>query len=178
MFSEPDRDPRGRVISHGFVSVISEEALTAVGGDDAAEACWFDFAFGYTGDVLTLTFTHDDIALRAELQRTAYRFGTAEYRIIDSGGLSFDHAKIIAAALDSLRSRVDDFDVIFDFLPEKFTLAQLQRVQEVILGTALLPANFRRKAAPYIEETQEISGGAGHRPAKLFRRKQQTEVSP
>ena len=45
VFSEPDRDPRGWIISHSFVSIMSGEELTAVGGDNAADAKWFDFSF-------------------------------------------------------------------------------------------------------------------------------------
>ena len=61
--------------------------------------------------------------------------------------------------------------MIFDFLPEKFTLTELQNVQETVMNISVLPANFRRKIAGYVEETDEYTQGAGHRPAKLYRRK-------
>ena len=85
--------------------------------------------------------------------------------------LAFDHAAIIASALSLLRIQAKDYDVIFDFLPEKFTLTALQRVQETILNVSVLPANFRRKISDYVIETNEFTVGAGHRPAKLFTRK-------
>ena len=56
-------------------------------------------------------------------------------------------------------------------MPETFTLAQLQNVQETIMNISVLPANFRRKIASLVEETDEYTRGAGHRPAKLYRRK-------
>ena len=55
-------------------------------------------------------------------------------------------------------------------MPEKFTLTQLQSTFEIVQGRKLLAANFRRKMSGYVTETDEISDGAGHRPAKLFRR--------
>ena len=54
-------------------------------------------------------------------------------------------------------------------MSEKFTLTQLQQVYEVILGKSLLKANFRRKIANMVEETDEYTKNSGHRPSKLYR---------
>lgn len=172
VFSNPGRDPRGWIISNTFVSVISEESLNAHGGDDAADAKWFDVKFTVNDMDAVLVLRFEESLITAKLRIISVQFGYPHFEIIDSGGLAFDHAEIIACALYRLRSIIENFDIIFDFLPEKFTLSALQRVQEAILDTPLLPANFRRKASPYIEETDEYLTGAGHRPAKLFRRKQ------
>ena len=171
VFSKPDRDPRGRVISHAFVSVIGEKNLSAVGGGDAQDARWFDFSFSYRGDELCLDMKNGATELHSRLRRASRGCGVPSFEIIESGGLSFDHAAIIASALDRLQSAADSFEVIFYFLPEKFTITRLQQVQEAILNISLLPANFRRKISAYIEETDEYVTGAGHRPAKLFKRK-------
>ena len=90
---------------------------------------------------------------------------------LNSGELAFENARIIAQALSVLRNSARDFDVIFDFLPEKFTLTELQNVHETVMNISVLPANFRRKVADLVEETDEFTEGARHRPAKLFRRK-------
>ena len=172
VFSNPGRDPRGWVISNAFVSVISEESLNAQGGDDAADAKWFDVELTVNGENAVLVLRSEESFITAKLRMKSVKFGYPHFEIIDSGGLAFDHAGMIACALYRLRSMIEHFDIIFDFLPEKFTLSALQRVQESILNVSLLPANFRRKASPYIEETDEYLTGAGHRPAKLFKRKQ------
>ena len=172
VFSNLGRDPRGWIISNAFVSVISEENINAHGGDDAADAKWFDVKFTVNDMDAVLVLRFEESLITAKLRIISVQFGYPHFEIIDSGGLAFDHAEIIACALYRLRSIIENFDIIFDFLPEKFTLSALQRVQEAILDTPLLPANFRRKASPYIEETDEYLTGAGHRPAKLFRRKQ------
>lgn len=173
MFSEPGRDPRGWIISNAFVSVIGSTEDTQQSGDDAADAQWFDVSFEQDdeGNCL-LRLRHDDIILSAALCEEKSRFGISSFVIRDSGGLAFDHAAIIARALTALRNGAKDFEFIFDFLPEKFTLTELKNVQETVMNISVLSANFRRKVAGLVEETDEYTEGAGHRPAKLYKRKQ------
>lgn len=173
VFSEPGRDPRGWIISSAYASVISEESVKQAGGDDASDAQWFDVRFeqGEDGDY-HLGLRCGETELKAVLTEEETRFGRTSFRIKDGGDLAFDHARIIATALSVLREGAKNFDMIFDFLPGKFTLAALQKVQETIMNISVLPANFRRKISDYVVETDEYTQGAGHRPAKLYRRKQ------
>ena len=172
VFSEPGRDPRGWIISNAFVSIISEEDVRQAGGDDAADAEWFDVDFYKAGEgTCHLMLRYGELAFRAVLKEKETRFGKTEFEVSDSGGLAFDHAKIIATALTVLREGAKNYDMIFDFLPEKFTLTELQKVQETIMNIQILPANFRRKIGDYVVETDEYTQGAGHRPARLYRRK-------
>ena len=173
VFSEPGRDPRGWIISNAFASIISEASVKQRGGDDASDAQWFDVRFeqGKDGNYY-LDLCYDNIKLSAVLTAEETRFGRTKYKIKDSGNLAFDHAKIIATALTALRNGAKNFETIFDFLPGKFTLTSLQKVQETIMNMSILPANFRRKISDYVVETDEYTQGAGHRPAKLYMRKQ------
>ena len=175
VFSKPERDPRGWIISHAYASILSEERVRQAGQDDAEDAQWFTVSFenGENGTSL-LTLQYADITLNAVLAAEKTRFGRTQYRILESGGLAFDHAAIIAAALSALRAEAKNFETIFDFLPETFTLTALQKVQETIMNVSVLPANFRRMVSGYVEETAEYVRGEGHRPAKLYRRKQNT----
>ncbi|MBR4344474.1 MAG: NUDIX hydrolase [Lachnospiraceae bacterium] len=172
IFSEPGRDPRGWIISNAFFSVITEESVKQVGGDDAADAQWFDVNFQQekNGD-FHLVLSLKDVHLEATLEKEKTKYGKNTFVIKDGGGLAFDHAKIIATAVSLLRKYADDFNTIFDFLPESFTLNEVQKVQETILNTSILPANFRRKINDYVIETDEYTQGAGHRPARLYKRK-------
>ena len=172
VFSEPGRDPRGWIISNAFASIISEESVKQIGGDDASDAQWFDVWFEQGKDAdYHLDLYYESIELKAILTEEETRFGRTSFKIIDSGKLAFDHARIIATALTVLREGAKNFETIFDFLPEKFTLNALQKVQETIMNISILPANFRRKISDYVVETDEYTQGAGHRPAKLYRRK-------
>ena len=172
VFSEPKRDPRGWIISNAYASIISEESVKQVGGDDASDAQWFDIDFAKEEDGSSiLTLSYEDIKLQAVIREEGTKFGRTSFRIEQSGGIAFDHAGIIATALTALREVARNYETLFDFLPERFTLSALQRVQETILNIQILPANFRRKVSEYVVETDEYTQGAGHRPAKLYRKK-------
>lgn len=83
--------------------------------------------------------------------------------------LAFDHEKILRYALERLENKLDYTTVGFKLLPKKFTLSQLQRVYETVLGRSLDKRNFRRKIAvldiltPLEEWVQE----GPSRPAQL-----------
>ena len=84
--------------------------------------------------------------------------------------LAFDHADILATALDRLKGKVRYQPIGFELLPPKFTLSQLQHLYEVVLGAALDKRNFRKKVLGFgllvpLKETQ-MTGR--HRPAQLF----------
>lgn len=171
VYSKPDRDPRGRIISNAYLSIISDYDGQPIGGTDAVEAAWFDVAFLETNGQYLLELTHKDISLRAVLKDVKTIFKKTEFELLNSCELAFDHAQIIASAITLLRNSAKDYENVLDFLPETFTLTFLQNVIETIMDVSLTPANFRRKIADYVEETEEYVTGAGHRPAKLFRRK-------
>lgn len=172
VFSDPERDIRTRVISHAFVSVVDAEKVTPLGGDDAAEAAWFTVSFERQGQNRTaITLTRGNVQHRCLLEETLDPFGQIHDTICDNGGLAFDHAKILAAAFRTIRNRHDDYDLVFRFLPEKFTLSSMQRVYEILNNIVDQPANFRRKIMGYVSETDEYENCVGHRPAKLFERK-------
>ena len=171
-FSKPERDPRGWIISNAYVSIITEESVKQVGMDDASDAQWFSVNFDRSENGLYyLTLEYDGIMLGAVLAEEKTSFGRTEFIIRENGGLAFDHAAIIARALTVLRNEAKNYDTIFDFLPEKFTLTELQRVQETIMNVSVLAGNFRRMVSSYVEETDEYVKGERHRPAKLYRRK-------
>ena len=79
------------------------------------------------------------------------------------------------SAISLFRRRCIFFTLVTRVTPDKFTLTAMQRVQEAILDTTILPASFRRKIADYVVETDEYVTGAGHRPAKLFMRKERND---
>ncbi|SLN75597.1 NUDIX hydrolase [Roseisalinus antarcticus] len=92
--------------------------------------------------------------------------------------LAFDHAQILAdgraqLARDVTASIHDSGLVAFDFLPEKFTLSEAQKVFETLRGEDMDKRNFRKWLTNEwsIEDTGEKSTGGRHRPAALFRLK-------
>lgn len=78
---------------------------------------------------------------------------------------------ILTAALNLVRERVDYAPIAFKMLPPTFTLSDLQRVYEILLGHRLHKASFRRTlaAASLVEATDEWRSQGRGRPAQLFR---------
>jgi 8-oxo-dGTP diphosphatase len=91
------------------------------------------------------------------------------WSMYDLPPLAFDHAGILAYALQRLRYKLEYTAVGFELLPKAFTLSELQAAYEIILGEKLDKRNFRRKIlnADVIEEAGEYRTGEG-RPAKLY----------
>ena len=170
VFSAVDRDPRGRIVSNAFTCILNSNVVPKA-GTDAAEARWFDVAFTESDDgVFTTVLTSGDIVLRSRLTEQKTLYGDA-MSATGPQPLAFDHALIVAFALKQLKTRAENFETIFDFLPPKFTLYALQNVQESLTGAPVAAANFRRKISNQVVETNESTQGAGHRPAKLYRRR-------
>lgn len=87
--------------------------------------------------------------------------------------LAFDHADILAYALERLRYKLEYSAVGFELLPEEFTLTELQTAYEIILGEELDKRNFRRRLLeadpPIIEETGKYRTGQVGPRAQLYR---------
>ena len=105
VFSNPDRDPRQRVVTVPFIALVKHGPV--VGGDDAADARWFP--------------------------------------IEQVPDLAFDHNQILAEARVALKHSLFFNPVSFDLLPQQFTMPQLQRLYELILGRKFDRRNFARK---------------------------------
>ena len=92
--------------------------------------------------------------------------------------LAFDHSKILRLARERLQDKVEDPVIALQLVPESFTLSELQRVHELILGEPLDKRNFRKKVQglELIEPTGEQKRTGPHRPAKLYRVKDPTDV--
>lgn len=84
--------------------------------------------------------------------------------------MQYDHRRILATALSSLRTKVKSRPVIFDLMPSSFTLFELQRSTEAILGYHLHKQNFRRfvEREELVTKTGEIRSQPSGRPAQLY----------
>jgi 8-oxo-dGTP diphosphatase len=85
-------------------------------------------------------------------------------------GLAFDHAEILSRAIERLRSKVRYEPLVFEFLPERFTLRQVQQLYETILGEQLDKRNFRKKiqSTGLLVPLDELEMDVAHRAAQLF----------
>lgn len=82
-----------------------------------------------------------------------------------------DHNLMVNNALAQIRRRINTEPIVFNLLPELFTLTQLQRVYEAILGSPIDKRNFRKrvKQIEFIEKTEFIDKTTSRRGAALYR---------
>ncbi len=92
------------------------------------------------------------------------------YPVNEVGILAFDHNQILTKALAALRAKLRSEPIGFALLPEKFTLSQLQKIYEIILGAEMDKRNFRKKIArmKYLIPLDEKQKGVAHKPAQLY----------
>ena len=95
------------------------------------------------------------------------------HKLNDIKKLAFDHKKILDTSLDRLREQIMDHPIIFNLLPEKFSLRELQDLYQSILGTSLDRRNFRKKIAhkDWLLDLDEMENDVPHRPGKLYKAK-------
>ena len=99
------------------------------------------------------------------------RLSVDNANIIPSISMAHDHRRILATAIARLRSKLKYRPVIFELMPEVFTLFDLQQTVESIFGRAVHKQNFRRlvENADLVEPTGSSQRSTGGRPAALFR---------
>ena len=85
--------------------------------------------------------------------------------------MAFDHKKILQTCLERLQSKVIEQPIVFNLLPEKFSLRELQNLYESILGTKLDRRNFRKKflMMDWLMDANEWEQNVTHRPGRLYK---------
>ena len=85
--------------------------------------------------------------------------------------LAFDHDKILQTCLWRLREQILEHPIVFNLLPEKFSLRELQALYEAILNTKMDRRNFRKKffLMDWLVDLDELETDVSHRPGKLYK---------
>jgi hypothetical protein len=137
----------------------------------------FQLAFGRGGEwdeekVLERYELMYEAGLVEESRRDGREAALARHGVRHLGrSMRFDHRRILATAMGRLRAKLKYRPVVFELMPETFTLTELQRTVEAISGRHLHKQNFRRlvEAGELVEPTGATSTETGGRPAQLFR---------
>jgi hypothetical protein len=131
-----------------------------------------EIAFGLSGRPWNeeLTLQRYELVYEAGLVAEAKRGG----QVVDPlpGALMMhDHRRILATGIARLRAKIKYRPVVFELMPESFTLLALQRSVEALAGRRLHKQNFRRliDQQGLVEDTGEVTMQTGGRPAKLVR---------
>jgi 8-oxo-dGTP diphosphatase len=95
--------------------------------------------------------------------------------VADLDRMAFDHKQILDSCLQCLREKILEHPIIFNLLPEKFSLRSLQDLYQAILGFELDRRNFRKRInlKNWLVDLNEMEEDVSHRPGKLYKLKAQ-----
>lgn len=170
-FGSVDRDPRMRIVSTSYMALIDKNRLENKLNKNAS---WFDITlFNEKNNIVDIVLDNGTTTISFKIRKVLREKTTDRYsyEIVENENIAFDHPKVILAGLERLRNKVEYTDIVFNMMPELFTLGELQQVYEVILNKKLLDPAFRRIIAKKTEKTDILKKGEGHRPSYLFRYK-------
>ena len=186
-WSEVERDPRMRVISSSYMALLPKHQMAnAVAGDDAIDVDWFDISseiLDHNVQLISETKVVETLKVNLVLESETNQASTVlkvinttegtisnqTIEIVERNGIAFDHSKILYTALERLRGKVDYTNIVFNLMPKKFTLVELQSAYETILGRTISKATFRRHVQNMVVPLDEIDDASKTRPAQLYK---------
>lgn len=141
------------------------KAIMQASGYDAPDEHWLLKRFISIGYYALVDFTRVTPAPAAIFDSCEW------YELNNMPPLLQDHTQIVKKALDALRNSLDDKLTGFNLLPRDFTMAELQRLYETILGKKLLRPAFQRKmlGLNILERIAKKWTGGAHKAPYLYR---------
>ncbi len=170
-FGNVNRDPRMRIVSTAYIALIDKSRLENKISDKSS---WFDIvSIEEKNNIVEIVLANETETISFSIKKVLREKTTDRYsfEIVENDSLAFDHPLVILSGVERLRNKLEYTDIVFNMMPELFTLGELQKVYEVILGKKLLDPAFRRIIANKVEKTSKMKTGEGHRPSYLFRYK-------
>jgi ADP-ribose pyrophosphatase YjhB (NUDIX family) len=163
-----NRDPRGRTISSAYMALIDRTILKQ---EISSEAAWFDIEVIEKDNIIKVKLSNQDEIICYDVKKITIdkKTNEYEYEVINKSDIAFDHDKIIIKGIMDLRYKVNSTDIVFNLMPEEFTIGELKQVYSLLLGKELVNSAFRRVIAPKIIETGKMISTGGHRPSMLCR---------
>ena len=136
-FGEVNRDPRMRVVSTSYMALIDKNKITKTLSDNA---CWFDIISSEEREgVVNIILDNGNTTIKFSIAKKLKYKTTDRYSfsIIRNDALAFDHPLVILSGMERLKNKIEYTDIVFNMMPELFTLGELQKVYEVILNKKL-----------------------------------------
>ncbi len=176
-FSDINRDPRMRIVSTAYMALVDKNKL-----NDRlnSNTCWFNIVKIDENEKRYIVELKgegefDKEKIEFTVNKKLRPFTTDRYDLVvgKNDKIAFDHPLTIISGIERLKNKLEYTDIVFNMIPDYFTLTELQKVYEVILGKKLLAPDFRRKIAGKVEKTDKIREGKGHRPSVLYKKMHQ-----
>lgn len=101
VFSEPQRDPRGWIISCSFWGISNLDKQSLIFGDDAIDAQLFSIELtSIDSGSYKIELCNKKIKLSAIIEKVITEGNKTDYKVIESNGIAFDHAKILMIGIE------------------------------------------------------------------------------
>jgi len=169
-FDDLKRDPRMRVVSTSFIALVDKNRLTDKINENAK---WFDIEIKEENEIVIINLSNENNDISFKIKKHLKHHTTDRYAFecIENNDIAFDHTLVILSGIERLKNKLEYTDIVFNMMPEYFTLGELQKVYETILDKKLLDPAFRRIIASKVIKTDKLKMGEGHRPSVLFKYK-------
>ena len=170
---------------NGRPDILNKQIIPSLetwAGTDELRRLRLQQAFSFTDKSWNDEYVLDryELMYEAGLVWEAFADGRQKEKISAQNGIAMqlDHRRILATAMSRLRAKLKYRPVVFELMPPAFTLTQVQKTTEAILGAELHKQNFRRQLAKneLVEPTGQMSKARG-RPAELFKFRQDASQS-
>lgn len=182
------RDVRDHIMSVSYMALLDKPEIAMKAGSDAKDAKWFEVKRKITQ--VNKIITNDGFIREKYIDIRLFKEGTEiiskiketitvknrakrmKVELVDRGDLAFDHAIIINLALERIKNKVEYTDIMFNLLPEHFTIAEAYRVYQITTNRNDTIQNFRKKfknVKNMIIETDKTTRRYSQRPAKLYK---------
>ena len=163
---EIGRDPRNRTVSVCYIALVDVEKINKELKENSK---WYDINYYVNDDSVDVKI--DDLYYKVGRKIIDSKSEYEKYYQINKNKLGFDHEIILTKGIMDLRHKVQNTDIIFNLLPEYFTIGTLEQVYGNILKEKVVNSAFRRTFSDKLEVTNEIVKTGGHRPSYLYRYK-------
>lgn len=154
VFSDPLRSKHNPAVSDMILA-----------GKTYPEKSWFDQRFISVGFYALVEFS------QVQPQPDSFSDICEWINLDNIGNLMMDHNEILQKALQTLRMQITFQPIGYNLLPEKFTLSELRKLYETILGKELDRRNFQRKILAYdiLTRLDEVRQGVAHKAPVLYK---------
>ncbi|MDB2606187.1 NUDIX domain-containing protein [Zobellia sp.] len=115
--------------------------------------------------------TYSALIIKEKYNKELIKKYNAEWHPVDElPDLVFDHTEMVQSAIKRLQRRARNFPIVFNLLPDKFSLPQLQKLYEAIFQQKMDKRNFRKKLATmdFLEKLQEKDMSESKKGAFLY----------
>ena len=168
-FGSVRRDPRMRVVTTSYMALIDKDRVLKPLNENSS---WFDIVkIEEENNIVKIDLSNGFEEIFFKIKKELRELTTDRYsfHILENDYLAFDNPLIVLSGIERLKNKIEYTDVVFNMMPEFFTLGELQKVYEVILGKKLLDPAFRRIIANKVVATDEYKTGEGHRPSRMYK---------